>query len=149
MTVTNLYIDSILYKYCANYLGCFSSNNLPLKKVKKSSLVCNLSKNTEEGTHFVAIIIDDEKIFYIDSFGIPPYISGIISFIKNQHKKLYYLHNQIQPKKSVFCAFYAIMFVLSSENKDIPLLKFDLKKIYLNDEICIHNICEIIKKINH
>ena len=119
MSITNVYIDSILYKFCKNYLGCFSSNILPSEKVKNCSLICNLSKDKEPGTHFVCIIITKSEVYYIDSLGLPPYIDGIIFFLKKQSKVIRYLHNQLQPKNSPTCGFYVIMFVLASENKNV------------------------------
>ena len=56
--LTNVYIETFLHKYCKKFFGCFSSNNLPtnMTDIDSFSIICNLSKRNEEGTHFITII---------------------------------------------------------------------------------------------
>ena len=83
--LSNIFIDEFLIKYCNTYYGIYASDNIPiwLLKKKRFSIIVNLSKKGEKGTHYIAIICFPSYVLYIDSFGIPCYVNDICKFLKS------------------------------------------------------------------
>ena len=52
-----------------NYIGTFSKDNFPILKSNESTIV-NLADSFNKGTHWVAMKFIDNKLFYLDSYGI-------------------------------------------------------------------------------
>ena len=57
--LTNKYIENLVHilDISNSFKGVFSSDNIPLFSDYNVSLICNLSKSNEKGSHFVAIYI--------------------------------------------------------------------------------------------
>ena len=147
--ISNLFIDSVLQPTCKYYHGIFSANTLPdrLIELDRFSVVCNLSKYSEVGSHFVCIISLPHLVLYIDSFGMPSIISEITKFLSRLNKPVSYNTIQLQHLKSSFCGFYCILFVLFYDKPPIlqPVLKFDDSNLLINDELCIVYIKNLLK----
>ena len=69
-SISNIYIDQLMKKISWSFRGTFSCNNIPIFNDENFSLIVNLSREGEIGTHFIAIIISSNQILYFDSFGI-------------------------------------------------------------------------------
>ncbi|GFU88482.1 uncharacterized protein TNCV_3354211 [Trichonephila clavipes] len=69
----SLYISKILSKEAPrDFLGVYPSDKIPKVK-KKAALVVNTDPHDEEGSHWLAMYIQDEKtIEFFDSYGFPP-----------------------------------------------------------------------------
>lgn len=141
MSVTNGYIEKTGYKILKNFIGCFPCDLQPKTRKNNFSIVYNLSKHDEEGTHFVAIYSNKNEIIYFDSFGEPIQNVLIKNFVKKYSKNKKYLYNKtkIQDNQSSFCGIFCLSFLSAMENKT-NLKKFisnfnptDLTK---NDKIC-------------
>jgi len=69
MTVTGLtnnYVEDIGKQHCRNFIGTFPCNILPEIEWEESfSIIFNQSRHDEEGSHFVAVFADKEKIFIV------------------------------------------------------------------------------------
>ena len=87
MTVTNGYIEKTGFKILKNFLGCFPSDLQPKTRKENFSIVFNLSKHDEEGTHFVAIYTNKTELIYFDSFGKPMENVLLKNFVKKHIKK--------------------------------------------------------------
>ena len=60
------------------FIGTFSSDNLPhLHGNKNVSLIVNLSQAHRKGSHYIAIIIENDKVLYFDSFGLSCFVKEI------------------------------------------------------------------------
>lgn len=146
--ISNHYITSVLNPSCVNFRGVYSANTIPLRllKVDVFSIVCNLSKVDEPGSHFVAVIVQPQEIFYMDSFGSPCITPEIVGFLKKINKPVVYNTRQIQDFSSKLCGFYSILFVLYFDaDNGVPLV-FDYKNLLQNDVTCVKKICEILNK---
>lgn len=49
----------------------YSRNNLN-ELISNGTFLINLDDEDGEGTHWVSCFVDDEKIIYFDSYGVPP-----------------------------------------------------------------------------
>lgn len=143
--LTNMYIDQVLKKACSNYKGVFSSNNLPKRVFDTGCLVCNLSESSQIGSHFITIIIDKDKVSYLDSFGIRCENDEIRYFLRMQNKPIMFNNTMIQSLQSNFCGFFCIMFCIYYGNKFIFPLVFS-NNLNKNDEICMSYISKMVNK---
>ena len=147
--ISNIYIDSLMNKISRTFYGTFSIDNIPEINNDVFSVIVNLSKRNEKGTHFIAVSSRKNKIIYFDSLGNQNINLILKEYLKNHKKQIIYSNHQLQNFFSNHCGFFCVSFILCIEN-DISLenfLKiFSRKNLYLNDYICI----EIIKfYINH
>lgn len=150
--VSNFELDDFLFPKTCNFLGVFSCDTLPsIKNIKKNNyphftLICNLSKASENGTHFVCIFVHENNlVIFFDSFGRSPKINKfILSFVNNFNtNNIVYNTNIIQHPLSTACGYFCIFFVLYYDRFDcvycFPIqlpLKFSLHNLSQNDEKC-------------
>lgn len=145
--ISNHYIDSILRPTCTGFHGVFSADTIPtnLLRYNQFSIVCNLSKAGEPGSHFISIIVFPNRVLYIDSFGLPCVVQDIINFIRQLKRPIFYNYQQVQDVSSPFCGFYCILFVLYFTYVSTTL-QFERKHLLQNDTICVNKIREILNK---
>ena len=53
--ISNVYIDHLMNKISSSFRGTFSIDNIPTFDDESFSLIVNLSKENEKGSHFIAI----------------------------------------------------------------------------------------------
>ena len=148
--VTNLFIEDIVS--CAklrNYRGCFSSDRIPpsLTREKKWSIICNLSRSADEGTHFVALIREDQELYYFDPLQLDEHPNqDIASFLRSCSgvEKLYQLTEPLQDEESFYCGFFCIFIVIFAERRDTPVLTFSKIHLTDNDSIVVENIARLL-----
>ena len=147
--ISNVYIDKLMEKISISFNGTFSIDNIPVFNDDVFSIIINLSKQNEIGTHFIAVYVLENKIIYFDSFGNQLNNSSLKRYLKKYEKSIIFSNIQLQNLLSSHCGFFCIAFILCIENNitlDNFLKKFYRKKLHLNDYICV----EIIKIfINH
>ena len=147
--IRNVYIDKLMEKISISFNGTFSIDNIPVFNDDVFSIIINLSKQNEIGTHFIAVYVLENKIIYFDSFGNQLNNSSLKRYLKKYKKPIILSKIQIQNLLSSHCGFFCIAFILCIENGitlDDFLKKFYRKKLHLNDYICV----KIIKIfINH
>ena len=149
--ITNIYIDNVMFNISKSYKGTFSCDNIPLFKNKKISIICNLSKEKENGSHFVGVYFLKDKIFYFDSFGMKNNNIYLKKYLKKYEKKVIHSKKQIQHMFSNHCGFFCMLFILFLENKftlEYFLNVFDKQNLFRNDNICIKLIQDFIKKVH-
>lgn len=124
------------------FKGVFACNNLPTRIKLPALMIVNLSKNTESGTHWVAIYIDKSRNgYYFDSFGMPPRNNFIIHYLETHVKKLNFNNKQLQHISSVKCGKYCCIFaisILKYRTIDNFINKFS-KNLFIN-EFVIENM---------
>jgi hypothetical protein len=146
--ISNHFIEHVLKTYCIDFYGVFSANTIPVKLLKreKFSIVCNFSKATEPGSHFVTIIALPNRVLYLDSLGLPCAVSEISTFLLRLKKPVFHNRQQIQDGASKFCGFYCILFVLYFDGKKPSFnLSFVTGKLLANDNLCITYIKRLLK----
>ena len=145
------HIEQFLAANSTTFQGVYACNELPLKleKKKEFSIVVNLSTNEHPGTHWISIVAKHNLILYMDSFGLPIFNNYILNFIKNCKRKIVYNKQQIQSHQSLYCGFYAILFILYYEKNHNFYLNFHTNKhdLILNDKMCI-NYIQQLREIN-
>lgn len=138
MSFNNGYIESVGKKFLKNYLGCFPSDLQPNIRKAQFGIIFNLSKHDEEGTHYIAIHSDREKLVYFDSFGQPIKNKLIKVFVKKhlKNKKFQYNKTQIQDDQSSFCGIFCLSF-LASQERNISLQ--DFVKMFNKEDLKIND----------
>ena len=156
--VSNIYLKSVLNKTLnrSAFTGVFSSNTLPIRKLNKSPdffIIVNLSPTDAPGTHFVCLVKrrNTNVVMYYDSLAlslefIAPNLRSTIGKLEGKIVKM--LQQPVQDVNSVFCGFFCLQFILSkspSFENDALLKRFSTSDLRQNDEICINNICTLIR----
>ena len=145
--LTNIEIETYLNTLnCKYFKGVFSADNIPNLK-PPFSIIVNLSKYNEIGSHFVTILADKKCICYIDTFGISCFINSIYQFLHSFELNIFYNISTIQNIQSQGCGYYCILFVLYYENIIKNPIQWNLKHTNLNDKLCLYYL-KIHKKIN-
>lgn len=138
--LTNVYLED-LAEFCSlsQFIGVFSCNSLPkFPHSRPYSLICNLSKDTNKGTHFIAIYIFPNVIIYYDPYGMECYNKYILQFLLSKKCKIIYNKKCIQHISSVYCGYYCFgfcMFLESSKSLLSYNKLFFKSKLYKNEKI--------------
>ena len=98
-----------------SFLGVFPSDLLPQQPVARSgTLIVNTDPHTESGSHWLAIQLQPKShsCFYLDSYGLPPFIPSIESFLQRNSIVQAYNTIQLQGPTSTVCGKYCCLFAL-------------------------------------
>ena len=146
--ISNIYIDSLMEKISSSFRGTFSIDKIPMFKDENFSIIVNLSKENEKGTHFMGISVLKNDVVYFDSYGLETIDLTIEKYLKKYGKKIFHSNIQLQHFFSSHCGFFCTSFVLCLENNN-PFHKFlkmfHKKDLYLNDYISIKIITSFIE----
>ena len=146
--ITNRYIERLMDKFKTNFQGVFSSDDIPFFPQLNVSFICNLSKRNELGTHFIAVYVDKNYIFYFDPFGIECYVQSICKYLKYYNIDIVHSLLSIQHPTSLHCGYFCIGFILALNNgysiSNYHKI-FNDKNLHLNDEIISDFIVNMIK----
>ena len=105
-------IEDIL-SYDKHFMGCFASNQLPsVASPFPKSLIINTAPSNTVGEHWVALVLNKNKCFYFDSFGLPVLNQDILHFLC-KYKKVTYTDVCIQSTISDYCGKFCIAFINS------------------------------------
>ena len=143
--LTNKYIENLVHilDISNSFKGAFSSDNIPLFSDYNVSLICNLSKSNEKGSHFVAIYIKSDRIFYFDPLGLQCVVKEICDYLKIYNKRIIHSLRAIQHPMSFHCGYFCTGFILAMSKK-YSLIQFQNlftpTKLLENDKI----ICDFI-----
>lgn len=147
--LSNYEIEIFLKKHCTNnFKGVYSADEIPteLSSFPTFSIVCNLDKKIQVGSHFVVILGFPTYIFYIDPLGNKCTTPAIRVFLNKNAKErdIYYNTVQIQDLFSLYCGVFCIMYILYYDKdrmQELDMLKYNLN---LNNGIAISNINKMI-----
>ena len=146
--ITNLYIDQLMNKISSSYRGTFPCDTIPHFFDENVSLIINLSRHNEEGSHLISIYIFKRKIIYFDPFGIKSNNTYINKYLSKYNKKIIYSKKPVQHILSSHCGFFVMSFILFIEkHKSLAkyLSLFITKHLIYNDFICVEIIKYYIK----
>ena len=145
--LSNVYLEWLLLPRCKTFGGVYPCDDIPLfKSSEKFSVIINLSKRNERGTHFVAISYANEQLSYFDSFGMPCYNNHIRNYMSSYATSYVYNNMTVQSVDSFFCGYYCACFCLAHDAR-VPLSRFvkhfsrDCKR---NEKVVEHLIKEYI-----
>jgi hypothetical protein len=145
---SNIFLSDFLNRFkWDHFQGVFSSDSIPntLKDMTNFSIICNLSRKDEKGTHFISIIKRGENILYLDPLAI--YINlndDIPKFIASCNcTDIIKLDHPIQSNSSWYCGYFTLFFLLFF-NKNIDcrskLEQFVKENLTKNDCISLNNL---------
>jgi hypothetical protein len=107
--LSNIDIENICSFLDVPLLGVICKDELP-KKLTTGAFVLNMANSDQPGTHWVALIVDDQKnAAYFDSYGCPP-PEEVVKYTK-RCKHVYYNTDQIQAVSSTDCGWFCIAFL--------------------------------------
>ena len=102
-------IETVLqFELGAQFNGVFARDTLPLNK-KNGAYVINFDKNSEPGSHWIAVYVNDSDVEYFDSFGRKPSFHEILFFLGPTYT---YNSVKLQPMLSKCCGYYCIYFLV-------------------------------------
>lgn len=143
--LTNLYIERVMKKVSKIFKGVYSCNTLPnLKSQKKFSIIVNLSRDDQQGTHWVSIFRNGKILLYYDSLGLPLTNRDINTFLCTINKEYDYNLFQNQCYDSYNCGFYCLFFCLMVEKG----MSFDEFKALFSKN-CRKNDMKIVELLTH
>ena len=100
-----------IQKYYENELrfnGVYSRDNLP--KIKDGAYIINLDEYCDIGTHWVALLVDNNDVTYFDSFGVENILKEIKTFTGHSLSITTNIF-RIQANDSVMCEYFCIGFI--------------------------------------
>ena len=148
----NKFIEQFLNLFCSTFDGVYSCDNIPNHLVNKKTfqIVVNLSKQDNQGSHFISILKENNQVFYLESFALPLLNDDISDFIIKNNVQVKKLKHQIQSLSSSFCGFYCILFCLLKDNimktSKLPFLFVHEDHLQENDKLCLSYILKCIEK---
>ena len=99
-------------------LKCFKGV-FPLDKISNKifyerpiGIIINLDYSNEKGSHWVAVYLDKNELYYFDSLGIPNFNEHFLRFCKlNKVKKIIFNKSQLQAINSTSCGAFCVLFI--------------------------------------
>lgn len=159
--VTNGYIYETLVnqiKVSALFQDVYASDSVDVSKLKKLSefiFITNLSKSDAVGTHFVCVVRKENKIIYLDSFGLPASTSpALYARLRRLGKPIHEFYNySIQHPSSAFCGMFAIYFALMYDYRRMPntsgMKRFSRTRLRNNEKTLMKNIVRLLNQNTH
>jgi hypothetical protein len=96
------------------YFGTFARDRIPKAKLKShGALIVNTDPSSEEGEHWVAMMINEDGTGeYFDSYGLPPLQQDFITFMnKNSSSGWGYNRIILQCFECITCGHYCLIYV--------------------------------------
>ena len=94
-----------------NYKGCYPSNKLP-KVEPPCYFVVNTDPSDKAGEHWVVVaILKNKKAYYFDSFGFPPLVPAIASYLNKNSSEVTYNSATLQHPDTKSCGLFCIDFI--------------------------------------
>ena len=151
--VTNELVYSFCRRVCDTngpFRGVYSLDKIPKSYCNRAgitNIIVNLARSDLQiDGHFVFIHIRPDYVLYIDPTGSLDLPIMMVNFLRNCNRDVMYNQNEIQNKKSVFCALYAILYAMYYDRKTVPFkIEFDCEGCKSNDTKCVNYIRRLIK----
>ena len=101
-----------------NFLGCFPLDELPYFPQRlPATLIVNTDISTQNGKHWLALLLDKDKCLYFDSFGLPIVEELLLKYLEPHYNVVTYSDVCIQHFKSNKCGKFCILFVKHVNSK--------------------------------
>lgn len=143
-------LDELARKTIKNPVLVTPCDMLPVRVDLPFSAIINHSKSYEEGTHWIALHIDDHgTATYFDSYALKPHVKEVQQFIKLHSKKVIYNGQQLQRINSKVCGLYSLIFLYFMNNMCNSLEQFLSHfslNLFLNDKIVESMFSKLIIK---
>ena len=122
------------------FVGAFPCDLIPVKlPAPPYGLIINTDRSKQHGSHWVSVYVTrDNHGEYFDSFGFPPLVQDIVSFLNELGLCFCKSNFVVQHPASVACGHFAIGFLLA-RFRDVSfeefLAFFDSSQLQQNDSI--------------
>jgi hypothetical protein len=111
-----------------------------------AALIINLDKSYNPGTHWVAVVINQDKsASYFDSLGRKP-PKAIENFLRRNSNVHFFNNIQYQHNDSLHCALFCIVYIYYAVREINILPKFHTKDLKKNDTIVKNYIRKIVNR---
>ena len=130
------------------FLGVFSIDNFPKKLSERSCFICNMSKSSETGSHWISFIKSDKKTIDIfDSLGTKiDILKPFLTFKGNP--TILYNDCAFQSLTSNTCGYFAITFLIErSFNLDLKYKELLAETFNIDSEINEKMVVDFCKNL--
>ena len=113
----------MLSAYVCSFLGVFPSHILPQHSIARSgTLIVNRDRHTEIGSHSLTVHFQSRSHspYYFYSYGVPPFIPSIQSFIRRDCSVWNYKSVKLQGPTTTVCGKYCCLFALYMDRGYTP-----------------------------
>ena len=99
---------------CKEFSRVYPSDLIPHSITRSGCLILNTDPHNLEGSHWLAIHLTPRaySAYYFDSYGLPPDIPQILSFLRRNCTVWEYNKLQLQGLTSTVCGKYCCLFAL-------------------------------------
>ncbi len=120
---SNVDLETMLKELCLPMVGVFCVNTLP-SKVIDGVYICNLSRDDQEGTHWVSWIVknNNSEVAYFDSLNLEM-PREIYNFLRKPSRGIIRNFEAIQGAGTAWCGMVCILFLFYMtyvENLNFP-----------------------------
>jgi len=135
MTITNFELIELAKSYGINNLNVIMNDELTNYSFNTGYYIINLEDSTESGSHWTAVIVEEGKGLYWDSFGCVPSLQVEDFLHKSKHK--YVFNNKIvQDLRSTKCGLFSlgcIIYVIKDTTKSLYEAVNDYTNLFSHD----------------
>ena len=105
-----------------SFLGVYPSDILPPSITRSATLIVKTDPNTAKRTHWLAIYLKPRSYtgYFFDSYGLPPLIPSILTFLRRACSDWEYNTTQLQGCTSRFCGEYCCLFAFYMDSGYTP-----------------------------
>ena len=103
----------LLMNICSLHENVYASDQLPKTPIPiPASMIINLDKSTQKGSHWVCVYIDVQKrAEYFCSYGLPPLRTEFIDFMKRNSNIWTHSTQPLQSYDSTVCGKYCAVYL--------------------------------------
>jgi hypothetical protein len=114
--MNTLQLENLLRSDCklsVTFEGVFASDLIPTFCGSRTALVLNESPQSDSGTHWIGIYIENGKGEYFDSYGRSPEVANFVHFLDRNcpRKNWRYNEKELQSYDTDVCGQYCIWFI--------------------------------------
>jgi hypothetical protein len=115
--LSNFDINTILNTLKIPFEDCLAKDEITTKNFTNGNYIINLQNHNQDGSHWTALIRNNENVFYVDSFGVcPP--QNIVTICKQLKLQIFYNNTDIQNMNSNLCGYFCIaLFIYLEKHK--------------------------------
>lgn len=158
--MTNNFIDHML-RNVDTYKGTYSCDTIPpysmfLHALEKTSydrftIIVNLSKVKDAGTHWVLVCVTPMCTLYMDPGGSGCENANILSFMLSTGRPIFESPIEYQGFLSIWCGLFCTAFALfinqSSELQQANPPNLGVTKSHLNDKRCLNYVKQCLREL--
>ena len=121
MTLTNFDLENLAIKYGIPNFKVIMNDEITTEQYKNNSYyIVNLEDLTDDGSHWVSVLIKNNKTVYFDSFGVVPSLQ-VEEFLHKSKKKYMFNNKIIQDLSSTNCGLFCLGCIIYAHNSNLDI----------------------------